>query len=96
MSSEATQSDGKAAFTERYVPRDHGRVYARDYEGAGPTFVLMHGFPDNLRIYDDVIPHLLQSGRRIVAFDFRASAPRTSRQRLPTASGSNSAIWKRS
>jgi haloalkane dehalogenase len=70
MSSEATQSDGKAAFTERYIPRDHGRVYARDYEGAGPTFVLMHGFPDNLRIYDDVIPHLLQSGRRIVAFDF--------------------------
>jgi haloalkane dehalogenase len=70
MSSEARQSGGKVAFTERYIPRDHGRVYARGYEGAGPTFVLMHGFPDNLRIYDDIIPHLLQSGRRIVAFDF--------------------------
>jgi haloalkane dehalogenase len=70
MTSEATPSDGKVAFTERYIPRDHGRVYARDYEGAGPTFVLMHGFPDNLRIYDDIIPHLLHSGRRIVAFDF--------------------------
>jgi haloalkane dehalogenase len=70
MSSEAGQSGGKIAFTERYIPRDHGRVYARDCEGAGPTFVLMHGFPDNLHIYDDVIPHLLQSGRRIVAFDF--------------------------
>jgi len=70
MSSEATPSDGKVAFTERHIPRDQGRVYARDYEGAGPTFVMMHGFPDNLRIYDDIIPHLLQSGRRIVAFDF--------------------------
>jgi haloalkane dehalogenase len=30
----------------------------------------MHGFPDNLRIYDDLIPHLTQSGRRVVAFDF--------------------------
>jgi haloalkane dehalogenase len=70
MSSQATQSGGKVVFTERYIPRDHGRVYARDYEGAGPTFVLMHGFPDNLRIYDDIIPHLLRSGRRIVSFDF--------------------------
>jgi haloalkane dehalogenase len=70
MSAEAKQSGGKFAYTERYIPRDDGRVYARDYEGAGPPFVLMHGFPDNLRIYDDIIPHLLQSGRRIVAFDF--------------------------
>jgi haloalkane dehalogenase len=70
MSSEVTQRDGKPSFTERYIPREHGRVYARDYEGAGPTFVLMHGFPDNLHIYDDIIPHLLHSGRRIVAFDF--------------------------
>ena len=70
MSAEAGQSGGKIAFTERYIPRDHGRIYARDYEGAGSTFVLMHGFPDNLHIYDDVIPYLLQSGRRIVAFDF--------------------------
>jgi haloalkane dehalogenase len=70
MSSEAGQRDGRPSFTERRIPRDHGRVYARDYEGSGPTFVLMHGFPDNLHIYDDVIPHLFQSGRRIVAFDF--------------------------
>src|ERR1700741_1553508 len=26
-----------------------GRVSARDYNGTGPAFVLMHGFPDNLR-----------------------------------------------
>jgi pimeloyl-ACP methyl ester carboxylesterase len=30
----------------------------------------MHGFPDNLRIYDDLIPYLTAAGRRVVAFDF--------------------------
>ncbi|HEY0796615.1 MAG TPA: alpha/beta hydrolase [Acidisarcina sp.] len=60
----------KLSFSERYVPRGQGRVYARDYEGAGPAFVLMHGFPDNLRIYDELIPYLVASGRRVVTFDF--------------------------
>ena len=58
------------AFTEHHVQRKHGRVYARAYEGAGPAFVLMHGFPDNLKIYDDLIPYLVAGGRRVVAFDF--------------------------
>jgi pimeloyl-ACP methyl ester carboxylesterase len=62
--------DGKPAFTEHRIPREQGRVYARDYDGTGPAFVLMHGFPDNLRIYDDLIPYLTKAGRRIVAFDF--------------------------
>jgi pimeloyl-ACP methyl ester carboxylesterase len=30
----------------------------------------VHGFPDNLHIYDDLIPHLVAAGRRVVAFDF--------------------------
>jgi haloalkane dehalogenase len=30
----------------------------------------MHGFPDNLHIYDELIPYLTASGRRVVAFDF--------------------------
>lgn len=58
------------SFTEHFVPREQGKVYARDYEGAGPAFVLMHGFPDNLHIYDDLIPYLIAGGRRVVAFDF--------------------------
>ncbi|MGA7262016.1 MAG: alpha/beta hydrolase, partial [Stellaceae bacterium] len=53
-----------------HVPHGQGRVYARDYKGAGPAFVLMHGFPDNLKIWDDLIPYLVASGRRVVAFDF--------------------------
>jgi len=58
------------AFVEHHVPREQGRVYARDYRGADPAFVLMHGFPDNLHIWDDLIPYLLESGRRVVTFDF--------------------------
>ena len=57
-------------FTEHRVPRGPGSVYARDYAGDGPAFVLMHGFPDNLRIYDDLVPHLVAAGRRVVTFDF--------------------------
>lgn len=60
----------KARFLERRIPREQGTLYAQDTEGSGPTFVLMHGFPDNLHIYDDLIPFLAKSGRRIVAFDF--------------------------
>jgi pimeloyl-ACP methyl ester carboxylesterase len=30
----------------------------------------MHGFPDNLRIYDALAPLLAGAGRRVVAFDF--------------------------
>jgi pimeloyl-ACP methyl ester carboxylesterase len=62
--------DTKPFFTEHYVPREQGRVYARDYQGSGPAFVLMHGFPDNLHIWDDLIPYLVASGRRVVTFDF--------------------------
>jgi haloalkane dehalogenase len=59
-----------APFHERHIPRGQGTVYARDYEGAGPPFVMMHGFPDNLQIYDRLIPSLVVAGRRVVTFDF--------------------------
>jgi haloalkane dehalogenase len=63
--------DSKLSFIEHSVPRDQGgRVYARDYKGADPAFVLMHGFPDNLHIYDDLVPYLVAGGRRVVTFDF--------------------------
>lgn len=51
--------DNKPSFIEHYVLREQGRVYARDYPGTGPAFVLLHGFPDNLHIYDELIPHLV-------------------------------------
>ena len=65
-----SDADGKPSFSEHRVPRGQGSIYARDYKGAGPAFVLMHGFPDNLHIYDDLIPYLVAGGRRVVAFDF--------------------------
>jgi haloalkane dehalogenase len=57
-------------FSEHLIPRGEGKAYARDYAGAGSAFVLMHGFPDNLHIWDDLIPYLVASGRRVVTFDF--------------------------
>jgi haloalkane dehalogenase len=69
MSPESRQMHSKP-FIEQRVDRGQGKVYARDYDGPGPAFVLMHGFPDNLRIYDDLIPYLTAAGRRVVAFDF--------------------------
>src|SRR5271169_228544 len=65
-----TNEVNRATYVEHHVPRDGGRVYARDYPGSGPAFVLMHGFPDNLAIYDDLVPYLVASGRRVVTFDF--------------------------
>ena len=57
-------------YTERRVARGSHTLYARDYSGAEPAFMLMHGFPDNLRIYDAVAPLLAAGGQRVVAFDF--------------------------
>ena len=65
-SNDATQP----AFIEHRIPRDRGSVCVRDFGGAGPAFLLLHGFPDNSHIYDDLIPHLVAAGRRTVAIDF--------------------------
>ncbi len=54
--------DSTPSFAEHHVPREAGKVYARDYKGAGPALVLMHGFPDNLHIWDDLVPYLIASG----------------------------------
>jgi haloalkane dehalogenase len=62
----ATLSD----FSEHRVPRDRGTLYVRDFPGGDPAFVVLHGFPDNSRIYDELIPHLVSAGRRTVAIDF--------------------------
>ena len=63
-------SSSPVQFTEHRIPRGDGSLYAREYAGSGPAFVLMHGFPDNLHIWDDLIPHLTAGGRRVVTFDF--------------------------
>jgi haloalkane dehalogenase len=56
-------------FKEWFVQRNQHRIYARDYPGQEPAIILMHGFPDNLHLYDRLIP-CLSPPRRVVAFDF--------------------------
>jgi pimeloyl-ACP methyl ester carboxylesterase len=56
-------------FNERSVQRDQYRIYVREYEGEDPAVTLMHGFPDNLHLYDRVIP-FLSPPRHVVTFDF--------------------------
>ncbi len=57
-------------FSEHRIPSGQGDLAVRDYPGTGPAIVLMHGFPDNQGIYEELIPHLTEAGRRVVTFDF--------------------------
>src|SRR3712207_4232749 len=63
-----TKHEEKKAYAEHTVKRGPYRIRAREYPGDEPAIVLMHGFPDNLHLYDRVVPYL--AGRRVVAFDF--------------------------
>ena len=56
-------------FEEKFVQLNQYRIYARDYPGEEPAIILMHGFPDNVHLYDRLVPRL-SPPRRIVAFDF--------------------------
>jgi haloalkane dehalogenase len=56
-------------FRETFVQRNHHRIHVREYPGEEPTLVLMHGFPDNLHLYDRLSPYL-SPPRRVIAFDF--------------------------
>ncbi len=57
------------SYTEHVVQRGAFHIYAREYPGEEPTIVLMHGFPDNMHLYDRLVPWLSPS-RRVVTFDF--------------------------
>jgi pimeloyl-ACP methyl ester carboxylesterase len=61
------RQDGHA-YREHRLPRGPHRLYTRDYPGDEPAVVLLHGFPDDLHLYDRLVPEL--AGRRVVVFDF--------------------------
>ena len=65
----ATTKTSAPAYTEHQVARGQYQIYARDYSGAEPAIVLLHGFPDTLRLYDLLVP-FLTSQRRVITFDF--------------------------
>ena len=39
-------------YQETFVQRDQHRIYVRDHAGTEPAIILMHGFPDNVHLYD--------------------------------------------
>ena len=55
-------------FADLWVRRGDHRIFVRKQDGAGPTIVLMHGYPDNHHLYDLLVPHL--EARHVVTFDF--------------------------
>jgi pimeloyl-ACP methyl ester carboxylesterase len=61
-------TEAGVSTNERRVETPHGRVFVRDIPGEDPPIVLMHGFPDDHRIYDKLLPLLFP--RRAVAFDW--------------------------
>jgi haloalkane dehalogenase len=67
-----------AEYAETWVRRGAHRIYTRTAgpdedpgtgDGAGPPLVLLHGFPDNLHLYDRLVPYL-RPERQVVTFDF--------------------------
>lgn len=56
-------------YQESFVQRNQHRIFAREYPGEEPGIILMHGFPDNLHLYDRLFPYL-SPPRRVIAFDF--------------------------
>jgi 2-hydroxy-6-oxonona-2,4-dienedioate hydrolase len=63
-----TSHTAAASVEERRVGTPHGSIFVREAPGDGPAVVLMHGFPDDQRIYARLVP--LLSPRRAVTFDF--------------------------
>lgn len=42
--------EGMLVYQERFVQRNQHRIYVREYPGAEPMIILMHGFPFALRM----------------------------------------------
>jgi haloalkane dehalogenase len=56
------------SFQEHRVPFNDHQLHAREFPGKGPAIVLLHGFPDDMQLYDDLVPCLKE--RRVITFDF--------------------------
>jgi pimeloyl-ACP methyl ester carboxylesterase len=58
----------QAAAVNRMVQVPGGRLHVSDHPGQEPALVLLHGFPDDSRIYERLAP--LLAPRRAVALDW--------------------------
>jgi haloalkane dehalogenase len=63
------EQENTYSFTSHIVERGPYHLVARESRGQNPAIVLMHGFPDDLHLYDRLVPCLSPS-RRVVTFDF--------------------------
>jgi pimeloyl-ACP methyl ester carboxylesterase len=69
--------DGDAASQDTFLERDDGTRIRVRVIGSGPTVVLAHGYVDALETFDEIVPRLVQAGRRVVLFDQRAHGQST-------------------
>jgi pimeloyl-ACP methyl ester carboxylesterase len=60
--------NGRGSVVTRQIPTAGGGVHVADRPGDELALVLMHGFPDDSRIYNRLLFWL--APRRVVAFDF--------------------------
>jgi haloalkane dehalogenase len=63
-----TDANPQPVVTSLLVSSPHGRLFVSEHPGDDPALVLMHGFPDDSRIYDRLAP--LLGPRRVITFDF--------------------------
>src|SRR5262245_18883498 len=54
------------AYQETVVRRGQHRIHVRDHPGAEPPIILMHGFPENLHLYDRLVPYLSPPSRVVL------------------------------
>jgi len=64
----AQASPAPQGAVDRMVQAPGGRLHVTDHPGQDPALVLLHGFPDDSRIYDRLAP--LLAPRRAVALDW--------------------------
>ena len=70
------------------VQSDDVRLHVR-VSGAGPTVLLLHGWPDTSALWDDVVSSLVAAGYRVAAPDLRGcgQSEQCSREHKPGRSG---------
>ncbi len=94
----AKDSLGDRTFTEGRVWRGDYRIRVTEYQGDEPAIVLMHGFPDNLHLYDRLVPHL--AGRLSSCSTSSAGATQTSLRitstPLPIWKETSTPLWRAS
>jgi pimeloyl-ACP methyl ester carboxylesterase len=61
-------SSPQPLVTDHSVELPYGRLHVNDHPGREPAFVLMHGFPDDSRIYNRLAG--LLAPQRVLSFDF--------------------------